>query len=186
MTREILLREVSDDDLPVFFAQQLDADAAYMAAFTARNPGDREAFAAHWATIRGAGAVAIRTILVAGQVAGHVLRFDEAGRPEVSYWLGKDYWGQGIATEALSAFLGQQQARPLYARAAKDNRASIRVLEKCGFTIVGEDEGFANARGAEVEEYILMLRANDGNDNPGTVIPGPSCRHGRCATNLAR
>ncbi len=121
MTREILLREVSDDDLPVFFAQQLDADAAYIAAFTARNPADREAFAAHWATIRGDDTVAIRTILVDGQVAGHVLRFDEAGRREVSYWLGKDYWGRGIATRALSAFLGQYQARPLYARAAKDN-----------------------------------------------------------------
>jgi len=97
-------------------------------------------------------------------VAGHVLRFDEAGYPEVSYWLGKDYWGQGIATRALAAFLGQVQARPLYARAAKDNHASIRVLEKCGFTIVGEDKGFSNARGADVEEYILMLGTNDGND----------------------
>ncbi len=157
MTREILLRDVIDDDLPVFFAQQLDADANRMAAFTAKDPADRAAFTAHWATIRGDDTVTIRTILVDGQVAGHVLRFDEAGQPEVSYWLGKDYWGQGVATGALSAFLGQQQTRPLYARAARDNRASIRVLEKCGFTIVGEDKGFSNARGVEVEEVILSI-----------------------------
>jgi len=153
-----------DDDLPIFFTQQLDADATYMAAFTARDPADRAAFEAHWTTIRGDDTVTIKTIVVDRQVAGHVLRFDEAGHPEASYWLGKDYWGQGIATRALAAFLGQVQARPLYARAAKDNHASIRVLEKCGFTIVGEDKGFSNARGADVEEYILMLGTNDGND----------------------
>jgi len=157
MTREILLRDVIDDDLPVFFAQQLDADANHMAAFTARNPSDRGAFDAHWAKIRVDDTVTIKTIVVDGRVAGHVLRFDDDGHPEVSYWLGKDYWGRGIATRALAAFLGQIQERPLYACAVKDNRASLRVLEKCGFTISGEDKGFATARGAEVEEYILTL-----------------------------
>jgi len=88
---------------------------------------------------------------------GHVLRFDAAGHPEVSYWLGKDYWGQGIATRALAAFLCHVRERPLYARAARDNRASLRVLHKCGFTITGEDKGFSNACGVEIEEYILTL-----------------------------
>lgn len=164
MTGEIVLRDVIADDLPVFFAQQLDADANRMAAFTAKDPADRAAFMAHWATIRGDDSVTIKTIVVAGRVAGHVLRFDEAGHPEVSYWLGKDYWGRGIATTAFTAFLGQIRARPLYARAAKDNRASLRVLQKCGFTIIAEDKGFANARGAEVEEYTLMLDIDDRND----------------------
>lgn len=164
MTREIVLRDVIDEDLPVFFAQQLDADANRMAAFTSKDPTDRSAFMAHWATIRGDHSNAIKTIVVDGQVAGHVLRFDEASHPEVSYWLGKRYWGQGIATGALTAFLGQVRERPLYARAVKDNSASLRALQKCGFTIVGEDKGFANARGAEVEEYILMLGTNDRND----------------------
>jgi len=67
---------------------------------------------AHWTTIRGDDSVTIKTIVVDGRVAGHLLRFDEAGRPEVSYWLGKDYWGQGIATGALAAFLSQVRERP--------------------------------------------------------------------------
>jgi RimJ/RimL family protein N-acetyltransferase len=66
-----------------------------------------------------------------------------------------------IATKALSEFLRLLKTRPLYARVAKDNIASIRVLEKCGFTISGEDKGFSNARGEEVEEYILELTASE-------------------------
>lgn len=159
MSGEIMLREVRDDDLPIFFEQQLDPEANHMAAFTTENPADREAFAAHWARIRGDERITNRTILFQGQVAGHVASFERLGEPEITYWLGKDYWGQGIATRALLAFLAIVTVRPLYARAAKDHRASLRVLEKCGFIITGEDRGFANARGAEVEEYILTLSA---------------------------
>jgi RimJ/RimL family protein N-acetyltransferase len=70
-------------------------------------------------------------------------------KPEVSYWIGKPYWGKGVATKALSAFLTLIKVRPLYARAAKDHSASLRVLEKCGFTRIGEGKGFANARNEE-------------------------------------
>ncbi|MBA2392490.1 MAG: GNAT family N-acetyltransferase, partial [Ktedonobacteraceae bacterium] len=91
-------------------------------------------------------------------VAGSVLSYvDEDGQIEVSYWIGKPYWSKGIATRALSAFLKHIKVRPLYARAAKDNSASLRVLEKCGFTRIGEGQGFSNARGEEVEEFILRL-----------------------------
>lgn len=161
MTSDVILREVTDSDLPLFFAQQLDADANYMAAFTAKDPTDREAFTAHWTRIRSDDSITLRAILFEGRVAGYVASFERLGEPEVSFWLGKEYWGQGIATRALSAFFGHIAARPLYARAAKDNLASLRVLEKCGFTVCGEDEGFANARGEEVEEFILQLGAND-------------------------
>lgn len=78
-------------------------------------------------------------------------------RREVSYWIGKEYWGKGIATRALSEFLSELTDRPLYARAAKDHLASLRVLEKCRFAIVGEDKGFASARGRETEEFVLEL-----------------------------
>ena len=70
------------------------------------------------------------------------------------YWLGREYWGRGVATDALRRFLAEIKARPLYARAAADNRASLRVL-KSGFTIFSYDKAFANARGEDVEEVIL-------------------------------
>lgn len=157
-TGNLHLREVLDVDLPIFFEQQLDPDANHMAAFTVKDPTDREAFNARWPRILGDETILIRTILYVGQVAGSVLSYEEDGKPEVSYWIGKEYWGQGIATWALADFLAHiNRKRPIYARAAKDNLASLRVLGKCGFAIIGEDKGFANARNEEVEEFILEL-----------------------------
>jgi RimJ/RimL family protein N-acetyltransferase len=92
-------------------------------------------------------------------VAGYVLVHSWFGNPEITYWLGREYWGKGIATRALGQFLAQVVTRPLYGRAAKDNIASIRVMEKCGFTHTDEDKGFANARGEMVEEVILILKS---------------------------
>jgi len=160
VTGDVRLRDVTDGDLPLFFEQQLDPVANRMAAFTAKNPSDRDAFAAKWAKILGDQAATKKTILVGGRVAGNVLSFVApwSGKPEVSYWLGREYWGKGIATEALSQFLRHVRTRPLYARVAKDNIGSIRVLEKCGFAVVGEEKGYANARGEEVGEFVLELR----------------------------
>jgi RimJ/RimL family protein N-acetyltransferase len=156
MARDLFLRDVVDDDLPIFFEHQLDPDANTMAAFTAKDPADRKAFMAHWNRILADPTVITRTIVYAGQVVGSVLSYEVDGRPEVSYWIGKPYWGQGIATRALSTFLAYvSTARPIYARVVHDNVASLRVLEKCGFTVIGEARGFANARGAEVKEFIL-------------------------------
>jgi RimJ/RimL family protein N-acetyltransferase len=158
MTREFLLQAVRPGDLPIFFAYQLDREANQMAAFTAKDPTDRAAFDAHWQRIMADPTVIIRTILVNGQVAGSVLSYEDEGTPEVSYWLGRDYWGQGIATWALKEFLAfHNQTRPIYARVAKDNLRSRRVLGKCGFTVIDETTGFANARGAEIAELLLEL-----------------------------
>lgn len=161
MTNDVVLRDVMEGDLPMFFEQQLDPDANYMAAFTVKDPTDREAFTAHWTKILGDETITLKTILFEGYVAGSILSHAWFGEPEISYWIGKEYWGKGIATRALSEFLAQVEVRPLYARAAKDNIASIRVLEKCGFTITGEDKGFSNGREEEVEEFILRLAANE-------------------------
>ena len=152
-----LLRDVTLEDLSTFFLQQLDESANYMAAFTAKNPSDKAAFLAHWARILGDKTIIKKTILWQGQVAGHISRFEQFGNSEVSYWLGKPFWGQGIATWALAEFLHLVTVRPLYARAVSDNFASRRVLEKCGFTISGHNRDFANARSEVVEEVILRL-----------------------------
>jgi RimJ/RimL family protein N-acetyltransferase len=159
MSNKPVLRNVVDDDLPIFFEYQLDPEANYMAAFTAKDPTNQEAFMAHWRRILTDETTINQTILFNGQVAGSVSSYEEEGKPEVTYWLGKEYWGKGIATSALKEFLAQKnQIRPIYARVAKDNIGSRRVLEKCGFKIIGESKGFANARGQEIEEFLLELR----------------------------
>jgi RimJ/RimL family protein N-acetyltransferase len=153
MTNNILLRDVTEADLPIFFEHQLDPTATAMAAFPSR---DRDAFMTHWAKIMMDDPVILKTILFNGQIAGNIVSFVQSGEREVCYWLGKEYWGQGIATKALAAFLEQVMDRPLYAHVAKHNRGSHRVLEKCGFMIVGEDT-FHHANGEVVEEFFLKL-----------------------------
>ena len=153
-TPAIHLRDVTDADLPIFFEHQLDPDATRMAAFPSR---EREAFMAHWAKILRDETLIKKTILYDGQVAGNIGCWEQDGKWLVGYWIGKPYWGKGIATRALAAFLAHVQARPLYAYVAKHNVASIRVLEKCGFTRVGEEKGLPDASGEGVEEVILKL-----------------------------
>jgi RimJ/RimL family protein N-acetyltransferase len=163
-TDDVLLRDVIASDLAIFFEQQLDESANYMAAFTASNPTDRDAFMARWSRTLCDETVMVKAILFRGQVAGQVLSYedDELGHTEVGYWLGKEYWGQGIATRALAVFLKCVTVRPLYARVVNDNLASLRVLEKCGFMLAGKAKDFANARHAEVEEFILVLDNAEG------------------------
>lgn len=140
MTHHVRLREVQEADLPVFFEHQRDPVANQMAAFA---PRAYEAFMAHWAKIRQAPTGLIRTILCDEQVAGNIVCFEAAGKLEVGYWLGREFWGKGLATQALSIFLDLVPQRPLYAFVVKHNQGSRRVLEKCGFALSDEEaDGF--------------------------------------------
>jgi len=149
----VILRDVAEGDLPVLFEHQMDPDANRMAAFPAR---DRDSFMAHWAKVLTDRTVIKRTILFEGQVAGNIVSFRQSGESRVGYWIGRKYWSRGIATKALSLFLAHVKTRPLYARVAKHNGASLRVLAKCGFTICGEDRAFDGPDGA-VGEFVLKL-----------------------------
>ena len=155
----IVLREVSDGDLDVFFDHWSDEEALRMAAFTPADARDRAAFDARWARMRADPSVTVRTIEVAGDPVGSIGSWDNDGHREVTYWIGRAHWGKGIASRALEAFLDIETTRPLYAAAAADNGGSLRVLEKCGFRPIGDGCAFSNARGAEVAEVNLRLDA---------------------------
>ena len=143
----IRLREVEPGDLPLFFEHQRDPVAVEMVAFTSR---DRAAFDAHWAKILADKTGLIRTIVLASagsadsapgeHVAGNIVSWNSEGKRELGYWIERAYWGRGVATAALSAFLDLEQTRPLYAGVARHNGGSIRVLEKCGFTFAEDDD----------------------------------------------
>jgi RimJ/RimL family protein N-acetyltransferase len=152
---DVVLRDVTTDDLEIFYEQQLDPDATRMALFPSR---ERDAFMAHWTRILADDGVTTKTIVYGGEVAGNILSFERFGKLEVGYWIGRPFWGKGIATNALSALLRLVTARPLHARVATSNAGSIRVLQKCGFAIVGCETSFDDAMGQEIEEALLELR----------------------------
>jgi RimJ/RimL family protein N-acetyltransferase len=154
-----VLREVLDDDLALLFGQWADPVAAHMAAFTPADHMDRDAFDRRWSRLRADETIIARAIVVDGDVAGTIGSWGGAADREITYWIGRDYWGKGIATAALRAFLTVDPVRPLHARVADDNVASRRVLEKCGFRVVGTERGFAQARAADIDELVLRLDA---------------------------
>lgn len=156
MTNTVLLRDVSEADLPIFFEQQLDPVATERAAFPSR---DRATFMAHWAKIMADDSVTLKTVVCEGQVAGNIVCFGPPDQREVGYWLGREFWGRGIATQALSMLLNHVTARPLYAHVARHNLGSIRVLEKCGFTVIGMEMDLGDANGEAIAALILKLTA---------------------------
>ena len=142
-----VLREVVEADLPVFYEHQCDPEATAMAAFPSR---DRDVFMAHWARTLANDSALTWTIVCDGEVAGNIGCWEADGRRLVGYWIGREFWGRGLATQALAELLDVVDARPLHAYVAKSNVASIRVLEKCGFTV-------AEANAEEHPGEVLML-----------------------------
>jgi RimJ/RimL family protein N-acetyltransferase len=158
MEERVSLRPVKTDDLPIFFVHQLDPVATKLAAFPSR---DRDAFFTHWTTnILGNPTALNCAILTGNQVAGYISAYTDAASNDrlVCYWLGREFWGRGIASAAMSQFLRLESTRPLSARVVKHNHGSIRVLEKAGFARTGE-EAFSLPSGARVEELIYLLVA---------------------------
>ncbi len=152
MRPTINLRDVEASDLAFFFAHQNDAKAAAMAAFTSR---DKPAFAEHWAKLLRDDTSLKQTVLCDGEIAGNIGSWNSHGKREVGYWIDRAYWGRGVATAALSAFLRLEQTRPLYAGVAKHNAASLRVLQKCGFTFLRSQDGESDA--TDDSHLLLML-----------------------------
>jgi [ribosomal protein S5]-alanine N-acetyltransferase len=152
------LRPTQVSDLPILFEFQKDEEAMHMAAFTSPAATDREAYITKWTRLLSDPTITSRTILFEGNIVGSVGSYPMHGEPQVTYGIDRSLWGRGIVSEALRLFLQEFQVRPLYGRAAFDNHRSMRVLEKCGFTVHANERGFAHARGAEIDEVVFVLR----------------------------
>ncbi|GEP91692.1 Protein N-acetyltransferase, RimJ/RimL family [Chitinophaga terrae (ex Kim and Jung 2007)] len=154
---DIQLRPTVASDLEKLFQIQLNREAIFLAAFNSQDPTDKPAYFAKYTRLLSDPTVNNQTIIVGETIVGSIAKFLMEGDAEITYWLDRDFWGQGIATAALKNFLGIETIRPLFGRVAFDNFGSQRVLEKCGFTRIGSDRGFANARQMEIEEFIYRL-----------------------------
>jgi RimJ/RimL family protein N-acetyltransferase len=156
VTPAVRLRSVEDRDLDVFFEHQADPQAVEMAAFPAR---EKDQFAAHWAKLRADESLLVRAIVVDGVVAGNIGSWPEDGQQFLGYWIGREYWGRGVATQALALLVDEVSIRPLYAHVAVHNVGSIRVLEKCGFRRDRLQEAKAPAPDDGIEELVFVLHA---------------------------
>ena len=151
------LRPVEMRDLDAIFEQMRDPESVRMAAFTPEDPNDRSAFDAHMAKVLSSSENRFRAIVCDSRLVGTIASYVSEGATEITYWIDRACWGQGIATRALSLLLGEISDRPIRARAASDNAGSLRVLEKAGFHPIATEVSYAPGRTAEIEETVLEL-----------------------------
>ncbi len=156
--KQLKLRKSKESDLEFFFQFQLDKEANYLAAFTAKDPSDKEAYFKKYTKHLNDPTINMQTILVDETIVGSIAKFEMQGNTEITYWIDKNFWGKGIATTALKNFLTIENTRPVFGRVAFDNLGSQKVLKKCGFIKIDTDKGFANARQTEIEEFIYKLK----------------------------
>ncbi len=153
----IILTKTEINDLDALFQFQLDKEANYLAAFTSKDPNDKAAYVDKYSKHLADPTIHMCTIKANDKIIGSIAKFVMENEAGITYWFDRQFWGRGIATAALKDFLKTEQTRPIYGRVAFDNYSSQKVLEKCGFIKIGEDKGFANARQAEIKEYIYKL-----------------------------
>lgn len=154
---DIKLRPTVPADLDTLFQFQLDKEGGYLAAFMPKDPTDKEAYITKHTKLLDDPTVNNQTIILDDIIVGSIAKFVMEGDAEITYWIDKKFWGQGIATKALKEFLAIETIRPIFGRVAFDNFGSQKVLENCSFEKVGSDKGFANARQMEIEEFIYKL-----------------------------
>ena len=157
MPTSLQLREVLPGDIALFYEHHLELRPLPLDADDADREASRARFMERWDQLLSEEGAFVQTITWDGVPVGYVARFTQKDRPAISYWLGRDYWGKGIATQAVRNFLGRVDERPLFARVAYDNLASIQVLRKTGFEIVGHDRCYSDLHGEEIDEIVLAL-----------------------------
>jgi RimJ/RimL family protein N-acetyltransferase len=148
-----------DADLDTLFEWERDPLAIQLAAFTRDDPSNRDAFDAHYQRIRTDESNTLHAVEIDGCFVGTVASFTIEGDREVSYWIDRARWGQGLATSALAALLAIETTRPLFARVAEHNVGSAKVLERAGFVRIGAESSYANGIGRHITEHIYKLVA---------------------------
>jgi RimJ/RimL family protein N-acetyltransferase len=89
-----------------------------------------------------------------GILVGQIASFTIEDSREISYWIDRARWGQGLASAAFDTFLEIELTRPLHARVAEHNIASAKVLTRAGFIKTGSEVSYADGVAHEVVEHI--------------------------------
>lgn len=151
-TQRLVLRELSDSDVPEIARLAGDWDIARM---TARIPFPySEALARDWMETIGPGEF-VRGVTLHDALIGAVGYVEnDDGSAEIGYWIGRPWWGQGFATEAATALVRYCFKVGGFKRLTcchfVDNPASARVIEKLGFQSREPCSAWCDARQAEV------------------------------------
>src|SRR6185312_6806302 len=102
---DIKLRPTEIADLETSFKFQLDKEGGYLAAFMPKDPTDKAAYITKYTKLLADPTVNNQTIFIDSVIVGSIAKFVMEGNTEITYWIDRKFWGQGIATKALRDFL---------------------------------------------------------------------------------
>jgi RimJ/RimL family protein N-acetyltransferase len=151
----VRIRNLEQADRSQIFQMQLDPESNRLAATI---PLSAEAFDSRWADRLRDPSITAKAILLDGVLVGNVVCFRRDSQANVGYWISREHWGKGIATQALRLLLLEVAIRPLHAYVATSNGASLRVLQKCGFVVDRVQMSPGSDRYLECEETVLVLK----------------------------
>lgn len=154
--KEITLIPTVSEHIPHFFEFEKDPVAVNMAAF-ATLATDLDKFTNIWERRLLNPDSSHKTILFQDQIVGGIISYIMDNSRHIGYWIDRNFWGQGIATEALRQFLLTEKTRPITATCVADNLGSRKVLEKNGFKYTHSETHPAPARDNDVEEAFYVL-----------------------------
>lgn len=157
----ITLRPTLRADVPSLFEIQLDPQGCELAGVM---PRDLAAFEGRWNEILDqdgncvspADRITPRVIIADGLLVGSINIVPEDGTDWIGYWIAREHWGRGIAKRAIALMVREFTRRPLYARVAAHNTASLRALESNGFVVARRIDVAADARHHPGERFILV------------------------------
>lgn len=155
LSQQVRLRNIEQSDLPRMYEMQIDAESNQLAMTIPRSADE---FFKHWAVVLDNQKIIAKAIYVDVTLAGCISCFQVNDVDCVGYWIDKQFWNRGVATQALRLLLLEIETRPLHARVATTNTASLRVLEKCGFEIIDKRFSAADDRHLACQESLLVLR----------------------------
>ena len=191
-TRRLVLRLLRADDAAALFALFNDWEVVRWLSSPPwpYTPADAELFLRNVNDGRGEAAFAITrdnaligTISVRDRAASHLQR---GAGPNIGYWLGRPFWGEGYMTESVRALLAHlfalSRAEAIYCGAFTGNLASLRVQEKLGFAHDGETMLHARPFGRELDHVNTVLtraryeRVAASTEIPANVLSAPLTR----------
>jgi 8-oxo-dGTP diphosphatase len=187
LTERLRLRAITSEDAAALHRLINDWDVARMLGGVPF-PYPREELAA-WIAAASADLAAGRAwhLVITGREEEHPvgvigLTREDARTARLGYWVGRRYWGHGVATEAAGRMVqfafGRLGLDTLTAYVADDNDASARVLARHGFRFTHEAEHEFRSRGGAVPvRWFRLTRADvmrasgHGEATPGTTRP---------------
>ena len=152
-TERLLLRPPVLEDLDAWLAILRDAEEVWYGAARSSEDDARASLMRHVIHHERYGwGICAAELRATGKVIGAagITHMEDGPELEVGYRFRKEHWGQGLATEAAAASIafgfGELGLDRIVAVALPTNKASRRVMEKCGLSFVGVTEAYGEAQ----------------------------------------